>query len=479
MTHRPLLILVFGLLIIPQTVLGAVRMNEISWMGNVDSSANEWIEIWNDGDEPVSLSGWTLGALDGSPLITLDGTIVAGGYYLIERTDDDSVLGVSADLIASFGSGISNSGESLQLKNGNGVIVDEVLGGEDWVNIGGDNITKATAQRTSSGWVTAAPTPRAINASAPQQTPQTIAGATQSTTATTSPTPTPATGSLWVSQSPYPRQNIVAFAPEDLRASVGAPVTFIGESKGLFDETLPYATYHWNFGDGTTGVGKSLDHTYSNPGSYLVVLEVVWGNHRATDRLKVLVTRTDVVITSVGTSSDGLILLKNVSAKDLDLSGFTLGVATTTFFVFPTNSLILPSESLPLPMSVSLVPPNINLLELRYANGNIASSFVRIIEGSRTSSPKSKVNTVSHGTVLGSVVAKNIEIEKVYSEDVKEQVASVGMLKDDIITEQLLSPWTMLFVALILLGVITTLYIRSLRPVPEAERYSIVEEDEG
>ena len=54
-------------------------------------------------------------ASDLSPYIPLSGTIDAGGYFLIERDDDTTVSNVSADLIANFGSGLSNNGESLIL----------------------------------------------------------------------------------------------------------------------------------------------------------------------------------------------------------------------------------------------------------------------------------------------------------------------------------------------------------------------------
>jgi hypothetical protein len=143
----------------------AVRINEVAWMGTSASSTGEWIELANDAAAPVALSGWRIEADDGSPTIILSGSIGANGYYLIERTNDMTVSGVAADLVTPFGAGLSNSGETLSLKDAARATVDMVVGGNNWSNIGGNNATKETAQRLrgASGWVTGAPTPRTQN----------------------------------------------------------------------------------------------------------------------------------------------------------------------------------------------------------------------------------------------------------------------------------------------------------------------------
>jgi hypothetical protein len=76
-----------------------VAINEIAWMGRLADANDEWIELHNNTGAPINLSGWTLIAADGTPNITLTGTIPAGGYFILERTDDNSVPGVAADLI--------------------------------------------------------------------------------------------------------------------------------------------------------------------------------------------------------------------------------------------------------------------------------------------------------------------------------------------------------------------------------------------
>ncbi|MEM2878241.1 MAG: PKD domain-containing protein [Candidatus Hadarchaeales archaeon] len=56
-------------------------------------------------------------------------------------------------------------------------------------------------------------------------------------------------------------------------AMVGEEVFFSGENSN--DEDGSIVGYSWNFGDGTTGSGREVTHTYSAPGSYSVVLTVI------------------------------------------------------------------------------------------------------------------------------------------------------------------------------------------------------------
>ena len=65
-----------------------VVISEIAWMGTTTSSTDEWIELYNNTGSAIDLTNWTLAAADGTPTITLAGTIPAGGHFLLERTDD-------------------------------------------------------------------------------------------------------------------------------------------------------------------------------------------------------------------------------------------------------------------------------------------------------------------------------------------------------------------------------------------------------
>ena len=150
-----------------------VVVNEIAWMGTAISSTDEWIELKNLTAEEVNLDGWILIAQDGSPNITLSGSIVSGGYFLLERSNDDSVPGVIADLISSFGYGLSNGGEVLILKDNAEDEIDKIDASAGWLF--GDNTTKATMERKlDGGWQTsqnAGGTPKALNSEGQQPEP--------------------------------------------------------------------------------------------------------------------------------------------------------------------------------------------------------------------------------------------------------------------------------------------------------------------
>jgi len=141
-----------------------VLINEVAWMGGADSF-DEWIELKNNTDQNVDLTGWILKAEDGTPLIKLASTTLAvSNYYLLERTDDNSVPNVTADQI--YTGALSDSGENLQLFDNDGNLVDEILCTENqWP--AGNNENKLTMERKSDlSWQSSAisgGTPKAQN----------------------------------------------------------------------------------------------------------------------------------------------------------------------------------------------------------------------------------------------------------------------------------------------------------------------------
>lgn len=128
---------------------GDVVINEVAWMGTETSANDEWIELKNtSATKMFDLTGWKLVAEDGSPEITLTGTLDTGAYFLLERTDDDSASDVPADQI--YSGGLSNSGEVLILYDSAETEIDRIDGSADW-SVGGDNDSKQTLVRTSDG----------------------------------------------------------------------------------------------------------------------------------------------------------------------------------------------------------------------------------------------------------------------------------------------------------------------------------------
>ncbi len=123
-----------------------VVINEIAWMGTENSANDEWIELYNNSEKTINLGGWILKTADKTPKINLKGTIPAKGFYLLERTDDETVLDIKADLI--YKGSLNNKGEYLKLINLQEKVVDEIDCSSKWFV--GDNKTKRTMERINS-----------------------------------------------------------------------------------------------------------------------------------------------------------------------------------------------------------------------------------------------------------------------------------------------------------------------------------------
>ncbi len=114
-----------------------VLINEVAWAGTASNkTSDEWMELKNNSNAQISLSGWQLLNGDANLKIFFNGSdkLVGGGYFLLERTDDNTVSGLPADKI--FTNAIRNSDESLRLFNSSCRLVDVVLAdrgsGKNW-----------------------------------------------------------------------------------------------------------------------------------------------------------------------------------------------------------------------------------------------------------------------------------------------------------------------------------------------------------
>jgi len=109
---------------------GDVVINELMWMGTAASSSDEWIELYNNTNYDVDVSSWVLKSADGVPSIPLTGIIKANSYYLLERTDDNTVSDIAADKL--YTGALSDIGEDLVLYDSYTVAVDSVPCAAGW-----------------------------------------------------------------------------------------------------------------------------------------------------------------------------------------------------------------------------------------------------------------------------------------------------------------------------------------------------------
>jgi hypothetical protein len=111
-----------------------VIFNEICWMGDGESPANEWIEIKNVSKEKIDLSGWQiLNKNQKLKFVFEEGAKILPSEILLLKRGDD------------FSGAIKNSDEALFLFDKNCNLEDEVFATSSWP--AGDNFSKRTAER--------------------------------------------------------------------------------------------------------------------------------------------------------------------------------------------------------------------------------------------------------------------------------------------------------------------------------------------
>ncbi|MEK9150645.1 MAG: lamin tail domain-containing protein [Patescibacteria group bacterium] len=127
-----------------------IIINEVAWMGGSSdfslAAVDEWLELKNISDDEINLSGWQILDKSENIKIVFDGSakILPQSFYLLERTDDNSVPGVSANLI--YSGTLNNGDEGLRLFSSQCDLIDEVLASPDWP--AGDNVQKRTMERS-------------------------------------------------------------------------------------------------------------------------------------------------------------------------------------------------------------------------------------------------------------------------------------------------------------------------------------------
>ncbi|MBI2098787.1 MAG: lamin tail domain-containing protein, partial [Candidatus Wildermuthbacteria bacterium] len=126
-----------------------IIISEVAWMGGLSSAglgaSDEWIELKNLTNKPINIDGWQVVDQDESiqAVFKAGSVIPANGFYLLERTNDDSVPGVTADLI--YTGALTNNDEGLRLFASDCSLIDEVLAKPNWP--AGDNSSRRTMQR--------------------------------------------------------------------------------------------------------------------------------------------------------------------------------------------------------------------------------------------------------------------------------------------------------------------------------------------
>lgn len=397
-------------------VAAGVYMSEIAWMGTLPKEGesvaaaanNEWIELLNDSDGAVSLTGWKITADGGVPEMALSGTIPARGFFLLERASDEVIPDISADLIYPYkNTALANTGEHLFLKNTAGEVADEINASSGWP--AGDNTTKFTMQRQNSLWITAAPTPKK----------ETQAGVLP--VPVSSVTALPSVSGVSSARRDEPDFSISAFAGSDRKEVVGAALEFAGNARGSAGKPLALARFVWTFGDGSNAEGRVVTHAFRVPGIYLVGLHVSSGEFAASDYARIEIFPNQLSVLRVVPGRDGWIALRNAGGSDVDMGGWKMEDSGGHTFFVPVHTRIAARGETAFPNIVTglFQEEGTGTLAVFYPSGDRAFLF---------SGPPHPAPVVS--VVRASALSVPVAIDREASDPPADSISATSSLKE-------------------------------------------------
>lgn len=357
------------MLLFARTASAQVAINEIMYKPN-PNSGHEWIEVKNEGSDAIDFSyttskHWKL--IQSTASVNEGGVkpyqggnnLPAGGFGILAISPDIFLAdhpgwsGILFDLtsLTSF----NDTGATLTLADISGVTQDTAVYTSDMGASGDGN----SLQKINGVWKTSPPTPGAENIFGETNT------SSQNSVAQSSPnspvTPSSVPASLQISAEAGAQTRVVL---------AGAPVIFEGRISGLENSPTGQKLTTWTFGDGASGVGETVSHTYYYPGDYTAVIDVTSGLYTATDRMLVRVVLPNISLGTGGDASRSFITLENQGSEELDLSGWQV-VSGERKFIFPKNTILAARKTATFASEVTgLSTPPGTIAELMFPNGS-------------------------------------------------------------------------------------------------------------
>lgn len=323
-------------ILFPNLAFASVYISEIAWMGDSESANNEWIELYST--ESVDLTGWSLVALDGTPSISLSGTI--DGAFVVYRGNQ-------------YSGALENAGEVLILSDASGAEVDRVDGSDGW-GIGGDNDSKETAQFIDGAWVSASPTPGSVSISEKKEEIVTSSSGGSS----------------------YTPAHLVIDIPDQIEVVAGDDHVFFVAVENSEGATYTGALVSWNFGDGSTVSGNRIYHRYPYAGEYVAYVHVKYGGEEVSKNIRVIVREADISFVVHDVDKAEII---NGDDALLDISHWRV-VDGGNIFMFPEHSYVGEESSLMLSKEVVGFPLSSSAI-LTYPNGEeVVKETPQVIE---------------------------------------------------------------------------------------------------
>ncbi|MEQ8470739.1 MAG: CotH kinase family protein [Marinoscillum sp.] len=109
--------------------LNSIVINEINYNSDKDSETEDWVELFNKGDQTIDISGWILKDDDDEHAFIFENgtTIQSGGFIVICRDMEvfNTIHSIS-NITGNMDFGLSSDGDCVRLYNADEVLTDEV-----------------------------------------------------------------------------------------------------------------------------------------------------------------------------------------------------------------------------------------------------------------------------------------------------------------------------------------------------------------
>ncbi len=411
-----------------------------SWIGISDASIifNEvqlnptegrFIELYNDGDSSINLTGWYIQRKTESG--SSFGSLVSKTYLEGVEIQAKDYLVISRTLINNSDIIVSNltltESNSIQIKNSGQEIVNSI----EWGTISEGEST----QRTSNGqWKTASPTPGEEN--------------NEDSSLVESNNSSSDSLSNSEQEEPIERKVIVKIITPKI-VFAGMPFKINSLITTNRKETLAVGKFIWNFGDGSAKEDKSsseFEHIYYYPGEYVISLDYSQRtsfSSDSSDRIIIKVVPSEILISSVGNRGDAFIEIENKSSYEVALSGWIIQ-AGGYHFKIPQGTILLAKKKLKISSRVTgFVAENLKFVTLLDSKGELITTYPQ----KKIVYSKNKVNIPPKETP--ELVPSTI--------DLNELGASAGRVKGDYSWANY-SYWAL--GGIILIGIISVIFLR-------------------
>lgn len=374
----------------------ALVVSEIQAKPPTPQAGKEWIEVFNDTGERLDLTTFSLVENDTSHGITsLDGSnFIESGEYVI-LVDDAKLFANSPTELTRLGAStnvrlfktifsLTDSGKKLALQN-------KTLGKEFFSYTYGPATTDKTFTFDGTSFVVNTPTPGsgALAVGGNYFLPTAIVtnpsgGDSSSSNSST----TSASTSLldvyippaYYYRSPWPESEKIYLYTGENRVTLSGLQTFFNTYAIRGDKSpVLNANFFWNFGDGYTGEGQVVSHTFKYPGEYVVNVEAYANGYKASDKIYVKVIEAVFVIEFAEKNSEFGVSILNKNNTEIDIGGLEIlasGTSSTKKFIIPRNTIILPSKSIFFNFDLLGWGENFEKIKLSYPEGKVLSEYI-------------------------------------------------------------------------------------------------------